>query len=138
MSSWLALLICIFGTVGLLFLDRDKSVGTSKALWLRSPGSGSSGQGPSLSGLESTGVEEASQLIGGQPRRPADFEICSSLEFSSWFRRGRSDSGLTPANWLILIILHIALRVCVVRFPEIAFSMDEVHRRSGYGFHCFD
>lgn len=34
MSSSLALLVCVLGIAGLFFLDRDKSLRTSKALWL--------------------------------------------------------------------------------------------------------
>ena len=34
MIFWLAFLICSTGIAGLFFLDRDKSVRTSKALWL--------------------------------------------------------------------------------------------------------
>jgi len=119
---WLALLICIFGTVGLLFLDRDKSWEPPKPSGCRSSGSGSSGQGRLCLAWINPGVEEASQLIEGSPAT-ADFRDFAHHWILVLVRRGRRTAVLLRANWLILIYFAYCLAsVWWSDFPEIAFK----------------
>jgi exopolysaccharide production protein ExoQ len=122
MSSWLALLTCIFGTAGLLFLDRDKSVGTSKALWLPVIWLWIVGSRPVSVWLGiNPGMEDVSQLVEGSPADRLIFEILLIIGILVLARRGRRTAVLLRANWLILIYFaYCLLSVMWSDFPEVA------------------
>jgi O-antigen ligase len=122
MSSWLALLTCIFGTAGLLFLDRDKSVGTSKALWLPVIWLWIVGSRPVSVWLGINPViDEVSQLVEGSPADRLIFQILLIIGILVLVRRGSRTAVLLHANWLILVYFaYCLLSVMWSDFPEIA------------------
>jgi exopolysaccharide production protein ExoQ len=104
MGATLALLICSFGVTGLLYLDRDKSARTSKALWLpviwlwiaaSRPVSAWLGTGGSGDGLAST--------LDGSPMDAAIYAALMVAAIIVVFLRRRRAITLFKASGPILI-----------------------------------
>jgi exopolysaccharide production protein ExoQ len=119
----IALFICFVGIAGLFFLDRDKSVRTSKALWL-----------PTI-WLWIVGSRSVSAWLGVAPAPGVDVQLDGSPVDRFVFivllaagiivliHRSRQTRAILSANWPVLIYFAFCLvSVLWSDFPEIAFK----------------
>jgi O-antigen ligase len=130
MGFTLAFAICALGTAGLFYLDRDKSVRSSKALWLpviwlwiigsRPPsdwiqiwfGLGQMRQG---SGLDAQ--------LDGSPVDAFIFMALSAAAIAVLFHRGKSTVGLLRSSLPVLIFFVYCAASCLWSpFPDVAFK----------------
>jgi len=124
MSSALAALVCAIGVMGLIRLDRDKSVETSKALWIPVIWlwiSGSRNVSIWL-GIDPTN-HSASQLLEGSPLDRAIFASLIALGLIALVSRRARIIPLLKASWPIpLYFSFCLLSVLWSDFPWIAFK----------------
>jgi O-antigen ligase len=109
MPPSVALLICCVGVAGLFYLDRDKSVHTSAALWLPFFWIGIGGSRPVSNwfGYEMpTGMD--SQIDGTQPDRTM-FQFLVIASLAVLFFRAKRSSSFLKASWPISIYLFYCL-----------------------------
>jgi glycosyltransferase involved in cell wall biosynthesis len=124
MSSALAAFVCAFGVLGLFYLDRDKSIGTSKALWIPVIWLWINGSRNVSLWLGMTPMNHrASQLLEGSPLDRAIFASLIALGLIALiFRRGRI-TPLLKASWPILLYFSFCLlSVLWSDFPWVAFK----------------
>lgn len=110
MSPSLATLVCAVGVLGLFYLDRDKDLHTSKALWIAVVWILISGSRPVSVwfGIGSAASSEQ-QLLDGSP---VDRLICAILIAAGLFALQFRASQLTPLlkkNWPILLYFSYGL-----------------------------
>ena len=124
MSSSLAFLICVSGIVGLFFLDRDKSVGTSKALWLPIVWLGIVGSRPVSVWLGiSTAAADPNRMMDGSPFDGLLFEILLALGLLVLLcRRSRTRTFLRGGWPILLYFSYCLLSVMWSDFPEVSFK----------------
>jgi exopolysaccharide production protein ExoQ len=128
MNPLLASLICACGVGGLFYLDRDKTVRTSWALWLPTLWIGIVGSravsawfssGPKVAPIENIQVSE----LNGSPVDAAIFGILSVVAVGVLIRRSSRTRALLKANWPILIYFFFCLiSVAWSYHPDIAFK----------------
>jgi O-antigen ligase len=120
MNPSLALLICVCGIAGLFYLDRDRTLRTSKALWL-----------PiiwlSIAGSRSVTVwfganpDSANVQLEGSPIDAALFALLSASAIAVVIRRSRRTRPLVVANWPILVyFLYCLISVTWSYHPDVA------------------
>jgi exopolysaccharide production protein ExoQ len=105
MGAPLALLICSLGVAGLFYLDRDKSIRASKALWLPVIWLWIAGSRP-LSAWLGTGGGSAGALsstLDGSPMDAAIFEALIAVGVIVLFQRGNRTRALLKASGPVLI-----------------------------------
>jgi exopolysaccharide production protein ExoQ len=116
MIFWLAFLICSAGVAGLFYLDRDKSVRNSKALWLPVIWIGIAGSRPVTTWFGTGGGSEvglASTLDGS----PMDAAIYAALVavgvivLLRWDRKKRTSAFLAANGLLIAYFLYCLISV---------------------------
>ncbi len=121
--SSLATLVCAIGVLGLFYLDRDKSVQTSKALWIPVIWLWINGSRPVSMWLGITPTNNsASNLLQGSPIDRAILASLMALGLIALFpRRGRITS-LLKESWPILLYFSFCLvSVLWSDFPRVAF-----------------
>ena len=105
MSTWLAFLIFSVGVVGLFYLDRDKSVRTSKALWLPVIWIWIAGS-RAVSAWFPAGSWSAGNLaatLDGSPMDAAIFEVLIVVGLIALFQRKNRAIALLKASGPVLI-----------------------------------
>jgi exopolysaccharide production protein ExoQ len=124
MSTSLATLICALGVLGLFFLDRDKNLRTSKALWIPVLWVLINGSRP-LSfwlGMDS-GAPSANQLLDGSPTDRLISTVLIAAGFLALMLRVSRLTTLLKKNWPILLYFsYCLLSVTWSDFPEVAFK----------------
>src|SRR5579863_6644513 len=106
MGGPLALLICSVGVAGLFYLDRDKSVRNSKALWLPVIWLWIAGSRPVTAWLGMGGGESAGALastLDGSPMDAAIFEALIAAGIIVLFQRRYRTMTLLKASSPVLI-----------------------------------
>lgn len=110
MSSSLALCVFIAGVAGLFYLDRDKSVHTSNALWLPVIWLSIAG---SRSPFSWFGMSGAPEILGQLPESSLpDLLLAGSLMLIGLFvliRRGKEVTNLLKASWPITLYFAFCL-----------------------------
>src|ERR1700734_792936 len=122
MNPSYATLIWACGTAGLFYLDRDKTIRPSKALWLPVMwvwivGSRSVSE---WLGLSPTGTNVQ---LEGSPIDAAIFGVLSAAAIVVLIRRNRRTRALLAANWPILIyFLYCLISVAWSYHPDVSFK----------------
>jgi O-antigen ligase len=126
MGTPLAFLICGLGIAGLFFLDRDKSVRTSKALWLIVIWLGLVGSRPVSVWLGVGGSSAPSDLaatLDGSPMDAAVFEALILAGIVVLFQRKKKTIALLKASGPVaLYFVYCLASVTWSPFPEPAFK----------------
>lgn len=120
MNPSLASLICWCGIAGLFFLDRDKKVHTSVALWLPTIWIGLNGSRPVSSwlGISPTGTNVQ---LEGSPVDAAVFAILAAAAVGVLIGRGKRIQPLLAANWPILAYFgYCLISVAWAYHPDVA------------------
>lgn len=121
----LPLLLCVVGTGGLFFLDRDKSVRSSRALWIPVTWFWIVGSRPVSSwlGISPSSGDYLSQQLDGSPADRLGFQILLAAGLVVLFRRSRRTQNLLRANILIIIyFVYCLLSVFWSDFPDVTFK----------------
>jgi exopolysaccharide production protein ExoQ len=126
MGASLALLICTIGIAGLFFLDRDKSVSNSKALWVpvlwlwivgSRPVSAwlAIGSGSSQSGIDAT--------LDGNPVEAFIFEFLIAIAIAVLIRRNKQTKAfLKVSGPILLFLLYCLISTTWSPYPVSAFK----------------
>ena len=123
MSSLLALLICGVGVAGLLFLDRNKSVRNSPALWLPVVWLWIAGSRPVSVWLGTGGGGSLASTLDGSPLDAAIFEALILAGLIVLFhRKDRTISLLKTSAPILLYFLYCLISVSWSPFPGPAFK----------------
>jgi exopolysaccharide production protein ExoQ len=122
MNPSLALLGCTVGIVGLFFLDRDKAVCTSKALWLPVIWLWIVGSRPVSVWLGiNPATQDASQLLDGSPFDRLVFATLLVLGIIVLIRRNNRTRAFLRASWPILLyFLYCLLSVIWSDFSDVS------------------
>ncbi len=119
----LAFLICSIGVAGLFFLDRDKSVRTSKALWLPVIWLGIAGSRSVSVWFGNGSAGNLSATLDGSPMDAAVFEVLIFAGIIVLFQRRRRSTALLKASSPVLIYFaYCLMSVAWSPFPEPAFK----------------
>src|SRR5580704_7625228 len=122
MNPSLATLICACGIAGLFYLNRDKQVRTSKALWLPVIWIWIVGS-RAVSAWFGVSPTEASAQLDGSPLDAAVFGALSAAAVGVLIRRNKRTRALLAANWPILIYFFYCLvSVTWLYYPDISFK----------------
>jgi exopolysaccharide production protein ExoQ len=123
MNPSLALLICAIGIAGLFFLDRDKSMRTSTALWLPVLWLGIVGSRSASAWLGiSPPMTDPSQLLEGSPFDRLVYEILLGLGVLVLFHRGRRLAPFLKGSWaVILYFAYCLVSVLWSDFADVSF-----------------
>jgi exopolysaccharide production protein ExoQ len=132
MNPSLASLICVCGIAGLFYLDRDRSVRTSKALWLPIIYLWIVGSRAVSVWLGVTPSSGTNVQLEGSPLDAAVFGIllAAAIVVLAW--RGKPALKLLRANWAILIYFcYCLVSVTWAYHPDVAFkrwikSLDDI------------
>jgi exopolysaccharide production protein ExoQ len=123
MNPSLASLICGSGIAGLFYLDRDRSVRISKALWLPVIYLWILGSRPVSDWLGVTPPNGTNVQLDGSPLDRIVCEVLLAAALVVLIRRGKRILTLLTANWLILIYFFYCLvSVSWAYFPDVAFK----------------
>jgi O-antigen ligase len=124
MSPSLATLVCAVGILGLFFLDRDKTVHTSKALWIPVIWLWINGSRPVSMWLGMSPTEgDASQLLEGSPVDRMIFAILITAGLVVLICRRSQVTALIKASWPILLYFsYCLLSVLWSDFPGVGFK----------------
>ncbi len=122
MNPSIASLICACGIAGLFYLDRDRSVRTSKALWLPVIYLWIVGSRGVSAWLGVTPTEGNVQL-DGSPVDAAFFAILLAAGVGVLIRRSSRTRTLLIANWPILIyFFYCLISVTWSYYPDVSFK----------------
>src|SRR5580704_2584329 len=122
MNPSLATLICACGIAGLFYLNRDKQVRTSKALWLPVIWIWIVGS-RAVSAWFGVSPTEASAQLDASPLDAAVFGALSAAAVGVLIRRNKRTRALLAANWPILIYFFYCLvSVTWSYYPDISFK----------------
>jgi exopolysaccharide production protein ExoQ len=122
MNPSLASLICACGIAGLFYLNRDRSLRTSKALWLPVIWICLVGSRPVSVWL---GISYAGRdvQLDGSPVDAAVLGVLTVAAIGVLTRRGRQARTLLAANWPILLyFLYCLISVAWSYHPDVAFK----------------
>jgi exopolysaccharide production protein ExoQ len=125
MGTPLALLVCIIGIAGLFFLDRDKSVRPSLALWLPVIWLWIVGSRPVSSwlGTETTSTDTLDATLNGSPTDAAIFAALLVLGVIILLhRRKKTSAYLAVSGPILLYFLYCLVSVTWSPFHEPAFK----------------
>src|SRR5271156_5990869 len=125
MGTPLAFLICSLGIAGLFYLDRDKSVRTSKALWLLIIWVGLAGSRPASEwlGVEGKSPANLASTLEGSPLDSAVFEALILAGVIVLFQRKKKTIALLKASSPVAIyFVYCLISVTWSPFPEPAFK----------------
>jgi hypothetical protein len=107
MNATVASLICAFGIVGLLYLDRDKTMRVSKALWLPGIWIGIVGSRPVSAWLGISPPSDAQ--LAGSPVDAAAFGVLLAIAVGVLIGRKNRTRTLLLGNWPILLYFSYCL-----------------------------
>ncbi len=122
MNPLLATLICACGIAGLFYLDREKTVRTSKALWLPIIWIGLAGSRPVSDwlGIQYSGTNVQ---LEGSPVDAVVQGILLAVAVGVLIRRDRRTRILLAANWPILIyFFYCLISVAWSSHPDVSFK----------------
>ncbi len=125
MSSSLVTILCVIGIAGLFYLDRDRKVRTSKALWLPVIWLGIVGSRPASAwlGISQATTGSTSQLAEGSPIDAGVFAVLMAGGIIVLISRRRRIGACLKASWPILIYFaYCLMSVLWSDFPDIAFK----------------
>ncbi|MGB2665914.1 MAG: O-antigen ligase family protein [Candidatus Acidiferrum sp.] len=122
MTPSLATFVCIVGVLGLFYLDRDKNLHTSKALWIPVLWVLISGSRPvSIWFGIGSATSSASQLLDGSPMDRLISAILIAAGLVALLSRPNELTSLLRKNWPILLYFsYCLLSVMWSDFPEVA------------------
>jgi O-antigen ligase len=123
MKPLIATFICICGIVELFYLDRDRTVRTSKALWLPIIYLCIIGTRPVSDWLSLRANGYGTDLVesAGSPIDVAIFALLLALSLGVLIHRGRRTVSLLLPNWPILVyFLYCLFSVTWSSYPDIA------------------
>ena len=121
MGSSLATLVYAFGIAGLFFLDRDKSVRTSKALWLPVIWLWINGSRAVGTWLNITPTSSTDLQLDGSPLDRVVFSVLLAAAIVVLVRRGRNANIFRRIGWPVLAYLAYCLVSCIWSdFPDVA------------------
>jgi exopolysaccharide production protein ExoQ len=121
MNPFLALVLYGIGIAGLFFLDRDKSIHTSKALWLPVIWFWIVGSRPASVwfGFSEQSVS-ATQYMDGSPFDRATFEVLLAAGVIVLMGRSKRTGRLLSTNWPVVIFFAFSLlSVLWSDFPDV-------------------
>jgi len=125
LSSSLATIVCMVGIAGLFYLDRDRNVRTSKALWLPVIWLCIVGSRP-VSVWLAISPENAGdpiQLVEGSPFDGAVFAVLLAAGIIVLISRSRRMSACLQANWPVIVYFaYCLLSVMWSDYPGVAFK----------------
>ncbi len=123
MSPSLATLICAVGVAGLFYLDRDKNLHTSKALWIPEIWILISGSRPVSMWLGmSPATVSSKQLLEGNPVDRLVFALLIATGLVVVLRRGNKVISALRSGWpIVLFFSYCLLSVLWSDFPGVAF-----------------
>jgi exopolysaccharide production protein ExoQ len=120
MNPSIASLLCLVGVAGLFYLDRDKTVHTSKALWLPVSWLAISASRPVSEWVGASPTGSNAQL-NGSPLDAAIFGALLAAAIAVLIPRARATRILLAANWPILAyFLYCLLSVAWSYHPDVA------------------
>ena len=125
MGTPLALLVCIIGIAGLFFLDRDKSVRPSIALWLPVIWLWIVGSRPVSSwfGMEATTPDYLDATLNGSPTDAAVFAALLAIGVLILLhRRKKTSAYLAVSGPILLYFLYCLMSVTWSPFHDSAFK----------------
>ena len=125
MGTSLALLVCIIGVAGLFFLDRDKSVRPSLALWLPVIWLWIVGSRPVSSwlGMGTTSVDTLDATLNGSPMDAAIFAALLIIGAMVLLHRWKKTSAyLAVSGPILLYFLYCLMSVTWSPFHDSAFK----------------
>ena len=125
MSFLLALIVCALGIAGLFYLDRDRSLKTSRALWLPVTWVWIIGSRPvSLwLGISSATAQSASQAMEGSPVDASVFAVLLIAGIVVLVGRRNRTVACLKASWPVLIYFaYCLLSVVWSPYPDVAFK----------------
>jgi exopolysaccharide production protein ExoQ len=123
MNPSVASLICACGIAGLFYLDRDRSVRTSKALWLPVVYLWILGSRSVSAWLGVTPTNGTNVQLDGSPLDAAVFGVLLAAAIGVLIRRNRRTRTLLATNWPILIYFFYCLvSVAWSYYPDVAFK----------------
>lgn len=119
MNPSLASLICWCGIAGLFYLDRDKKVRTSIALWLPTIWIGLNGSRPVSAWF---GISPGANVqLEGSPIDAAVFAVLTAAAIGVLIGRGKRIQPLLAANWPILVYFaYCLISVAWSSHPDVA------------------
>ena len=141
MNASLATLVYALGIVGLFYLNRDKSVHTSRALWIPVIWFwilGSRAVSLWLAGGDPQLCLTADALMDGSPIDAVVFQLLLVSGLAVLARRGNRCLSLLAANWpIVWYFAYCLLSVVVVRFSgRLDQAVDQSYGRCRHGFNC--
>jgi exopolysaccharide production protein ExoQ len=123
MGAPLAFLFCGLGIAGLFFLDRDKSVRTSKALWLPVIWLWIAGSRPVSVWLGNNSAGNLAATLDGSPMDAAIFEALIVAGVIVLFqRKSKAISLLKASGPVVIYFIYCLISVTWSPFPEPAFK----------------
>jgi O-antigen ligase len=124
MGSSLALLVCSIGIAGLFYLDRDKSIHTSKALWLPITWLAIVGSRPVTLWLGiRSGYLSVQQQMDGSPVDRLVYEILLALGIVVLMKRRHRIGNFFWGNWPILLYFaYCLISLFWSDYPDVAFK----------------
>ena len=123
MNPTLASLICVCGIAGLFYLDRDRSVRTSKALWVPVIYLWILGSRPVSAWLGMSPQTDVNSQIDGSPVDAVVLGILLIAAIVVLVGRGKRTQWLLAANWPILLYFSYCLiSVAWSSHPDVAFK----------------
>jgi exopolysaccharide production protein ExoQ len=123
MNPSLASLICACGIIALFYLDRDKTVRTSKALWIPVIYLWIVGSRPVSAWLGMTPAAGANVQLDGSPLDAAVLGVLLIAAVAVIVRRGKPALSFITLNWPILVFfLYCLISVAWSYHPDVAFK----------------
>lgn len=123
MNPSLASLICAFGIAGLFYLGRDRSVRTSKALWLPVVWIGLIGSRPVSLWFGVVPAHGSNVQLDGSPVDALVFGLLLAAAVVVLIWRRKRALTLLTANWAILIYFSYCLvSISWAYYPDVAFK----------------
>ena len=121
MNASLATIVYALGILALFYLNRDKSVRTSKALWIPVIWFWILGSRAVSIWLGGSGTTTANAIEDGSPIDAFVFELLIASGLAVLIRRGRSSLSLLKANWpIILYFSYCLISVAWSDFPDVS------------------
>jgi exopolysaccharide production protein ExoQ len=128
MGFWFAFLICILGTAGLFYLERDRSARNAKALWLPVMWLWIVGSRPVSAwlaiwfGIGAAAGQGLDAQLDGSPIDAIVFMILTAAALLVLSQRKRATSLVKSSGPLLLFFLYTLLSCSWSPFPDVAFK----------------
>jgi exopolysaccharide production protein ExoQ len=117
----LASLICACGIAGLFYLDRDKAIRTSRALWISVVYLWIVGSRSVSAWLGMTPPAGTNVQLDGSPLDAAIFALLLAAAIAVLIRRGNRVRAIIAVNWPVLVyFLYCLISVAWSYHPEVA------------------